>query len=262
MMKKMNLFMSTLILTSVLASTGIPAYAEEAEETPKVNSSTANTNGLLTVEKPDAEDPEVINPVAPVNPNDPDTPFVPSEEGGKAGTSGLITIDFAPNLDFGTLTLGVAQKKYAALQSGTDSAGTPTSVQNYVQVSDKTGNYAGWELSVKRSEFKHATETTKTLAGTKLTFKNAVVRTGTEIGDGLPSVVNGTGAAGIELPIDTKTTLVKANANEGLGTWIYALGSTPEEGETSVELDIPVAKYAEGSYTSTLEWTITDAPGA
>jgi len=258
-MKKIKLFMSIITLTSALVLAGTAVYAEESGE---ANTSTATTNGTLTVVKPDADDPAVIDPVTPVDPNDPDNPFTPDDNGGSTGTAGLITIDYAPNLDFGTLTLGVAQKKYAALQSGTNSTGSSASVQNFVQVSDKSGNYAGWELSVKRSEFKNPTDTTKTLAGVKLTFKNAVIRTGAETGSGVPSTVNGTGATGIELPVNTKTTLVKANANEGLGTWVYALGATPQEGAEAVELDIPVSNYTAGSYASTLEWSITDAPSA
>ncbi|OUK25593.1 WxL domain-containing protein, partial [Enterococcus faecium] len=53
------------------------------------------------------------------------------------------------------------RKVYAALQSGTESTGAQTQVQNFVQVTDKSGNYAGWKLSVKRTEFIGTTSDTK-----------------------------------------------------------------------------------------------------
>ncbi|MGC3083231.1 WxL domain-containing protein, partial [Enterococcus faecium] len=44
------------------------------------------------------------------------------------GTTGLLTIDHAPDLDFGTIKFGTAKTVYAALQSGTDSTGAQTQV--------------------------------------------------------------------------------------------------------------------------------------
>lgn len=58
--------------------------------------------------KPDAANPEDVVPVPPVDPNDPDTPFTPDEP--NQGTSGLLTIDQAPDLDFGTIKLGTAKQ--------------------------------------------------------------------------------------------------------------------------------------------------------
>ncbi|BDP72801.1 hypothetical protein EfmAA96_05860 [Enterococcus faecium] len=66
------------------------------------NKSSATTEGTISVTKPDAANPEDVVGIPPVDPNDPDTPFTPDEP--NQGTSGLLTIDQAPDLDFGTIT--------------------------------------------------------------------------------------------------------------------------------------------------------------
>ena len=161
---KKTIALSTVLAGSLLLYTQ-SVFAE--------NKSSATTEGTISVTKPDAANPEDVVPVPPVDPNDPDTPFTPDEP--NQGTSGLLTIDQAPDLDFGTIKLGTAKTVYAALQSGTDSTGAPTQVQNFVQVTDKSGNYAGWKLSVKRTEFIGTTSDTNKLTGSKVKFKNAVI---------------------------------------------------------------------------------------
>ena len=222
------------------------------------NKSSATTEGTISVTKPDAANPEDVVPVPPVDPNDPDTPFTPDEP--NQGTSGLLTIDQTPDLDFGTIKLGTAKTVYAALQSGTDSTGAQTQVQNFVQVTDKSGNYAGWKLSVKRTEFIGTTSDTNKLTGSKVKFKNAVIRNSATNSSGMPSTVSGTGAEGIEIPADQAVDLVTAGANEGIGTWIYSLGENVEQGRQSVELFVPVSNYAVDNYVSTFTWSLTDAP--
>ncbi len=95
-------------------------------------------------------------------------------------------------------------------------------VQNFVQVTDKSGNYAGWKLSVKRTEFIGTTSDTNKLTGSKVKFKNAVIRNSVTNSSGTPSTISGTGAEGIEIPADQAVDLVTAGANEGIGTWIYS----------------------------------------
>lgn len=245
----------SLVLTSALILGGLTA-AFTATTAHAV--STATTNGTLSVTKPDAENPEDTAPVAPVDPNNPDDTFVPDNP--NQGTPGLLTIDQAPDFDFGSVKLGTAQTKYAALQSGTSSTGAATSVQNYVQVTDKSGNYAGWTLSVKRSEFVGAKSADNKLTGSTVTFKNAIVRASATNGQGTPSTVAGAGAAGIEIPVNQEVNLVTAAANEGLGTWIYSLGTDAAQGAEAVELKIPVSNYVEDAYVATFDWKLTEAP--
>ncbi len=246
---KKTIALSTVLAGSLLLCTQ-SVFAE--------NKSSATTEGTISVTKPDAANPEDVVPVPPVDPNDPDTPFTPDEP--NQGTSGLLTIDQAPDLDFGTIKLGTAKTVYAALQNGTDSTGTATQVQNFVQVTDKSGNYAGWKLSVKRTEFIGTTSDTNKLTGSKVKFKNAVIRNSATNSSGTPSTVSGTGAEGIEIPADQAVDLVTAGANEGIGTWIYSLGENVEQGRQSVELFVPVSNYAVDNYVSTFTWSLTDAP--
>lgn len=242
---KRNLVIASLLVSTLLLGAKT-AFAE--------NKSSATTEGTIGVQKPTAEDGSITDPVDPTNPDNPFTPKDPTP-----GTPGLISIDQAPDLNFGTIKLGTAQTVYAALQKGSDSTGAAKSVQNYVQVTDKSGNYAGWELSVKRSEFVSGENT---LAGTTLTFKNASVITTTNNLNPAPSAIFGEGTGGIDIPANNKVVLAKASANEGIGTWIYRLGSDATEGEKSVEFAIPLSQYAAGNYVSDLTWTVTDAPTA
>ncbi|WP_165002831.1 MULTISPECIES: WxL domain-containing protein [unclassified Enterococcus] len=241
---------TTILLAGSLVVNAQGAFAE--------NKSSATTTGSLTVTKPDAENPDDTVPVAPVDPNDPDTPFTPDEP--NQGTAGLLTIDQAPDFDFGSIKLGTAKTVYAALQSGTDSSGASKEVQNFVQVTDKSGNYAGWKLSVKRTEFTGTTAETNKLTGSKVTFKNAVIRNSATNASGTPSRFQGAGTTGVEIPADQTVELVTAGANEGIGTWIYSLGADAQQGRESVELFIPVSNYAPDSYVSTFTWSLTDAP--
>lgn len=246
---KKTLLTTGSILIGLLSISNV-AFAAE-------NKSTAVTEGTISVKKP--TDDSDGKPIDPVNPIDPDDPFTPDDP--NPGTDGLLTIDQAPDFNFGTLELGTAQTKYAMLQSGKDSKQETITVPNYVQVTDKSGNYSGWELSLTRSEFKTADEQ-NSLQGSLVTFTNAVVKTGTGIGAGTPSIVNGTTESPLLIPVDQKTVLVKANTNEGIGTWVYSLGESDEDAAKAVSLYVPVSNYAEGSYASNFNWTLTDAPSA
>jgi hypothetical protein len=241
-MKKSIIIASLLVSTLVLGAQN--AFAE--------NKSDAKTEGTIAVQKPSTEDESVTDPVDPTDPDNPLTPDNPHP-----GTPGLITIDQAPDLDFGTIKLGTAQTVYAALQTGTDSTGATKEVPNYVQVTDKSGNYAGWELSVKRTEF---TSGENNLAGSTMTFKNASMVTTTNNTNPAPATIVGQGDTGVKIPAETKTVLANAAATQGIGTWIYKMGADVTEGKKSVELDIPLAQYVEGNYVSNLTWTVTDAP--
>lgn len=247
---KKNIIVTSLLISTVLLGT---------QQVFAANTENAITEGKVTMEKPTAGDGTETDPV---DPNDPDNPFIPENPNPgtpEEGTDGLITIDQAPDLNFGSLTLGKAQKAYAALQKGT-SNGIATEVQNYVQVTDKSGNYQGWTLSVKRTEFVDGTDNSKTLAGTKINFKNASLVTTSNNDNLAPSTIFAAGSAGAEIPVNTQVDLVEAGTSEGIGTWVYRLGSDAVQGAESIELDIPLAQYTEGNYTSTFTWTVSDVP--
>ncbi|MFS1088440.1 WxL domain-containing protein, partial [Enterococcus casseliflavus] len=110
------------------------------------------------------------------------------------------------------------------------------------------------------TEFIGTTSDTNKLTGSKVKFKNAVIRNSATNSSGTPSTISGTGAEGIEIPADQAVDLVTAGANEGIGTWIYSLGENVEQGRQSVELFVPVSNYAVDNYVSTFTWSLTDAP--
>ncbi|AYW48286.1 WxL domain-containing protein [Tetragenococcus osmophilus] len=249
-MKKLSALGVVLIGLGIL--TGINGTIVDAD-------SSATTSANATVEKPDPNDPEDTGETGDGETGDPTDPdgddeYTPDES--NPGTPGLLRIDHAPSsFDFGTIKVGRKQTKYAGLESGSATDGAEKSVPNYVKVTDNTGNFAGWELSVSRTEFTNQEDDTQTLDGTELSFNNAYANAGSK-GAGMPTTV----ASDVNIPVNSKTVLVQAHENEGMGEWFYVLGENNEEAEKSVALDVPVKQYAPGNYSSTLDWNLTDAP--
>ena len=132
-MKKITILLTGLLLSSaVLGSLSVDA-------------ATYSSNGVVNFEKDDTPTP----PVDPVDPTDPNGP--------EPGTPGPLSIDYASSFDFGTQKISTQTHTYnAALQKYKN--GTPADGPNYVQVTDKTGLYTGWDLTVKQeSQFKKGT---------------------------------------------------------------------------------------------------------
>ncbi|MEO1769326.1 WxL domain-containing protein [Candidatus Enterococcus ferrettii] len=251
-MKKLSM-VSMLFISFGLLGGASGIFVEAAEND-------ASTPATATIEKPDENDPNDNGSEGDDsgNPTDPDDDSGFNPDNPNTGTPGLLRIDHAPSsFNFGTIKIGSKQTKFAALESGTATDGTAKEVPNYVKVTDNTGNFAGWELSVSRTEFVNQEDEAQTLDGTTLSFKHAYANAGSK-GEGMPSTV----ASETAIPVDAKTVLVQANENEGMGEWYYVLGATNEEGAQAVALDVPVKKYTAGSYTSTLNWNLTDAPNA
>ncbi len=203
----------------------------------------------------------------PVDPEKPADVIVPETASEKKGGSGNLTIDYISNFNFenGVIT-GTDQTYYAKVKNVTytdpdDASNTETrQIPNSVQVTDNRGNGDGWKLKVKQSAF--TTSDSDVLVGAELTMANATVN----------SIVDPTltpwptlSSSSYTLKGDNSDVVVMtADVNEGLGTYVAHFGGTrtnPADGDKSVSLFVPGAstKLAK-SYTSSLTWTLEDAP--
>lgn len=213
-----------LVLLPVLGTTVDAAPApEESEATIR-----------FSVEEP----PTIIDPKNPGQDND--------DQSG-TGQTGPLTLDYVPNLDFGTHELSVAEETYEAIDP-----------KPFVQVTDRRGTGAGWNLTVQASSFSTGgSGLQESLPGAELTFTDgeAVSRLSSLLApDVNNSIVVNTG--GDATPVTT------AIPGKGLGSWVTRwLKEEGADTNSKVELTVPQAAATPGSHTSTLTWTLTDAPG-
>ncbi|MGG5324690.1 hypothetical protein IGJ83_000370 [Enterococcus pernyi] len=223
-----------------------------------LKSSTSNYKGVLSengtiifqyvTEKVDPVDP--LNPEIEVDPEN--SPELPEKQG-------LLSIDFVSSFNFGTQAISIHDKTYyAQAQRLLDEDGVVNENEersNYVQVSDRRpeSERNGWELAVTQKEqFKG--EENQVLNGASISLSNQqVVSAQGGTAPGLQSVP-------CELIPGNRRTLLKAQGNEGVGTWIYRFGDA-ETAKESVALNVPKGANPEAiSYSTTLTWELSAVP--
>lgn len=203
----------------------------------------------------DPGNPDPEKPVIPIDPTDPEKPVEP-------GTNGPLSLDYASILDFGEQSISVKNEVYYAKpQLLKNDDGSTRPVPNYAQLTDKRGGEKGWSLSVKQNgQFKTAVKgeiAAKELVGAEITFKNGHATTISS--STAPSAVketftlknDGTGVA---------DNIMTAAKGQGFGTWVYSAGTASNMAE-SIQLSVPGASVKDAdTYTTSLTWTLTDAP--
>lgn len=221
MMKKNKL--AVLGLSAVLGlNLGITSVLADESGDTGTKSATSKSNITLTASGDDSD------PVAPIVPDDPSNP---------TGQTGPLTIDNASTLNFGTQEISSKEEVY-----------TTTTVNPNVQVSDHRGTGAGWTLQVSLSKF--TTSANKELKGAVLTLPAGEMKT-TDDNVSAPAT-----ASVVTLNADgtaTNATVMSAAANQGMGTWADSFD------QSGVKLTVPAGNLA-GAYSSTLTWSLVDAP--
>lgn len=168
-------------------------------------------------------------------------PMIPSEDGdGATGHAGSLTIDNVTNLNFGSHKVSASKEIYETI-----------SVSPNVQVTDKRGTGAGWDLKVASSTFNTADGTE--LKGAFLRFKAG--RTSTQLNNASASAA--THAISFELDGSAQS-IMSATADKGLGTWVNLLFNKVGHNDY-VYLEVPSGNKA-GVYTAELDWSLSDAP--
>jgi hypothetical protein len=220
-------------------------------------------------------------PVNPVDPTDPTIPVNPVDP-GTPGTPGNLTVDYGSTLNFGTQSISTnTQTYYAHPDMVTNTDGTNTrAVPAYAQVTDQSGDLAGWTLTVTQASDLHLASGTSTdpgyaLTGAQIGFSGGTVTAGNGNTAAAPSTVVASGT----LTPGVATELVSAGAGQGAGTWLYNFGDMSAYDATSVDTTNPTdqTKVATTSpitltipggltekaaaYTTDLYWSLQAVPG-
>ncbi|WP_429974991.1 WxL domain-containing protein [Enterococcus sp. DIV0840c] len=195
----------------------------------------------------------------PVDPLDPEIEVDPENKPELPEDQGLLSIDFASSFNFGTQSISLQEQTYYAQpQRLLNEDGTVNEEEarpNYIQISDRRSENErnGWELAVTQKEqFKG--EENQELVGARLSLLNQQLVT-----------VQGGTAPGLQtvpssLVPGNRRTLLKAQGNEGTGTWIYRFGDGDSAGE-SVALNVPKGANPEATtYSTTLIWELSAVP--
>lgn len=174
-----------------------------------------------------------------LTPGDKDTgptdPIEPTEPPGKTDNEGELTIDNVAPLLFNTHKLDGKEQVYTSAVANSN-----------IQVSDKRGEEAGWNVQVSQTEFKDMKDATKKLKGTKLVLPVGTLKT-----------------AGTNVSLAPEVYSVEVNANPvvvmnaakgaGAGTWANIFD------KEEIKLTVP-AGNKKGEYMSTVTWSLMDAP--
>lgn len=232
-MKKRTL--TAIAGVSLLGLTGLSTNALAAV------SSTANSTNHIVFEAGE----EVTNPIDPTNPDnpnpsDPIDPTDPTNPG--TGNEGSLTIDYVSNIEFGTQKTASGTMIYHAQNE-----------HPFVQVTDKRGTGAGWNLTAKATEFKSAAGS-KVLKGAELTFKNGVLKTQTENISPAPQ--------NKDVTFSNSDAHVMMNAKEdtGRGTWVDVFSGKLNDNENVQLKVLPGTADTNVDYTATINWELADAP--
>lgn len=178
----------------------------------------------------------------PVDPDDPSKPLDPPGQG--TGESGPLSIDYVPNITFGSQAISGSQKVYNASE-----------LKPFVQVTDIRGTGAGWNVIAKATPFNDGAA--DSLKGSTVTFAGGYAISANS------SASKPTPSNPVVLTTDnTEATVVVANENSGLGTWVdrwYPTETTATSND-NVTLTVPSGSATAKTHTSTITWTLADAP--
>ncbi|WP_238377958.1 WxL domain-containing protein, partial [Lactococcus lactis] len=212
--------------------------------------------------------------VNPVDPLDPSVPVVPTNPDGTdptPGTGGALSIDFASSLSFGTQKISSNDATYYAhaqwISKDKDGNAVDFTRPNYVQVTDNRGTWDGWTLTVAEKE-QFQDDSGDELKGAELSFSKGYVDGTTSAPPGYINTASftiGTAASKI----------LGAAANQGMGTWFYALGGNLDYQESGgahlgneevsttspITLKVVAGTNKATAYTTQLNWSLTNAPG-
>ncbi|EAF4777864.1 WxL domain-containing protein [Listeria monocytogenes] len=243
---------------------------------------TKDSKGIVKFDKSTTPDPDPVNP----DPVDPD-PVIPDPTDPPVGTDGLWILAVS-DWDFGTHNVSSLSSGALNVNAADDTISTyvdangngqqdlpgevsvTKKVTPYAQISDVRGTNTGWTLSVTGSAFKDSSTPAKTIPGAELTIPKSTVSSATSTAQaptGYDSVtISMTGGAAVPVMAakDMQTaTPTNFNDDQGMGTWTDSFGSQAVSATDTSKPKLSIPKnvvVADGTYQSTLTWTLSDTP--
>ncbi len=240
----MKKIMSGLLVSATVLGLGITAQAAEGDVTTIDGIKDVNSKATITVKQGGGTtDPEA--------PNEPD---------GKTDQEGPLSIDNVIVFAFQDMELSGSTQRIPL---------KATTAQN-VQVTDKRGTGAGWNLQVQQSELTDETDPAniKTLKGAYIEFANPRIVAGEDnVGNDLAPVANtntlfSNNTEFMRL-MNAESEVVDGNGY-GMGTWLeYFDNDAPGEdgiAENGIKLVVPASGNMVGDYKGTVTWRLSDGP--
>lgn len=243
---------------------------------------TKDSKGIVKFDKSTTPDPDPVNP----DPVDPD-PVIPDPTDPPVGTDGLWILAIS-DWDFGTHNVSSLSSGALNVHAADDTISTyvdangngqqdlpgevsvTKKVTPYAQISDVRGTNTGWTLSVTGSAFKDSSTPAKTIPGAELTIPKSTVSSATSTAQaptGYDSVtISMTGGAAVPVMAakDMQTaTPTNFSDDQGMGTWTDSFGSQAVSATDTSKPKLSIPKnvvVADGTYQSTLTWTLSDTP--
>ncbi|WP_217265817.1 WxL domain-containing protein [Enterococcus silesiacus] len=230
--------MAGMLAVSLLAANSTVLAAETT--TGNDNDGTkATSHGHIDLKPNEGkESPEVLVP-------EEEKTEAPDTETPSTGNKGPLTIDAISALEFGAFELSGTTEVYSVTNQ------VDGIKSKKVQVTDRRGTGAGWNLQVKSSEFADKTDAKKILKGATLSFpigRMDKTEGNTSAEPKKSEVTLITGNSELD-------SFMKAEAGAGLGSWMNVMNSS------EVEIKVPAGNLA-GDYSATLEWSLISVPTA
>ncbi|EPN1546480.1 WxL domain-containing protein [Listeria monocytogenes] len=243
---------------------------------------TKDSKGIVKFDKSTTPDPDPVNP----DPVDPD-PVIPDPTDPPVGTDGLWILAVS-DWDFGTHNVSSLSSGALNVHAADDTISTyvdangngqqdlpgevsvTKKVTPYAQISDVRGTNTGWTLSVTGSAFKDSSTPAKTIPGAELTIPKSTVSSATSTAqaptgyDSITISMTGGAAVPVMAAKDMQTaTPTNFNDDQGMGTWTDSFGSQAVSATDTSKPKLSIPKnvvVADGTYQSTLTWTLSDTP--
>lgn len=211
----------------------------------------------------------------PTSPTETVTPINPNNQ----GSEGSHTIDYSSNFYFGTQEISLHKSTYYTQPDMViDKNNEVKIVPNFIQVTDQSGSFSGWTLTVKQDSVLHLssgdTESAGySLNGSNISFENASLIGGDGITTGAPI-----GKSSLTLTPGLTQMVVSAEKEQGAGSWLYTFGTVSSYDQSSVDtkdvsnrkksstksaikLTVPTGSAIRADkYTTTLTWNLAYTP--
>lgn len=241
-----NRMMKTIMALSGILLITTTAEAAEESAVPQTQQSEATVQFQ-----------EYTGPTAPRDPNNPSEEYEPTPEEGEnprpseGSANGPLSLDYVSSIHFGENKISMFEETYES-----------TTLKPFIQVTDRRAVSDGWRVTVEASPFTQENdkgEVEHILTGVKINLNaGSPIAADTQNTYAHPTVPDS-----IVIEADGATTNIVAAAgkDEARDTWL--IHWLAEEGETinnKVTLTVPGGKAEEGTYTSTLTWTLSNAP--
>ncbi|WP_242590033.1 WxL domain-containing protein [Enterococcus sp. DIV0849a] len=198
------------------------------------------------------ENTDITSPIDPNNPGE--TTEIISPIPVQPGTSGPLSVDFAPHVIFGEHDGSQKNDIYYAKLTRVKKNDSEEMVPNFLQLTDNRGKNSGWRLTIKQNgQLKNGTHSLK---GAEISLNNLTLFSPDNGGSPIA-----TRSVRLDPEGGEPTEIARSTERTGKGTWLVMFGENEEESKTSIQVSVPgITPKKKGNYTTSLTWELIDTP--